>query len=87
MGGFLCRVSCFFGIGLGFLVVEQLDTHSRSFQRPFGHITNKQADKRNTHRQGMGSRGRRGGGQMKECLGVNVRPVVRVDCHLEEVRM
>ena len=25
------------------------------------------------------------GGKMEDCLGVNVRPVVRVDCHLKEV--
>ena len=71
-------------IGLGFLVAGQLDTYSRSFQRPFGHTTNKQTDKRNTHRQGMGVRGRRSGGQMEECLGVDVRPVGRVDCNFEE---
>ena len=26
----------------------------------------------------------KGGSNMEECLGVNVRPVVRVDCNLEE---
>ena len=49
-------------IGVGFLVLGQLDTYSRSFQRPFGHTINKQADKRNTRRQGVGVRGRRSWG-------------------------
>ena len=31
----------------------------------------------NTHRQAVGVRGQRSGGKMEECLGVNVRPVVR----------
>ena len=38
-------------IGLGILVVGQLDAFSRSFQRPFEHTVYKRADKRNTHRQ------------------------------------
>ena len=75
-------------IGLGFLVAGQLDTYSHSFQRPLGHTLNTQTDQRNTHRQGMGVRGRRRGGgrggRMEESLKVNVRPVVRVDCNLEE---
>ena len=71
-------------IGLGLLVVAQLDTYSRSFQRPFRHTINKQADKCNTHRQGMGVQERRSGGKMEEYLGMNVRPFVRVDCNLEE---
>ena len=43
-------------IDLGFPVVRLHDTYSQLFQRPFGHTTNKQADKHNTQRLEMGMR-------------------------------
>ena len=60
-------------------------THSHSFQRPFGHTINKQADKRNTQRLEIGLRGRRGMGKTEECLGMNGKQLfMRVYCILEE---
>ena len=49
-------------IDLGFPLVSLHDTYSHSFQRPFGHAVNKQADKRNTQRLDFGDAGDNEGG-------------------------
>ena len=71
-------------VGLGFLVVGQLDTYM--------HVhSNGHSDTQSTSRQINATRisgdvcaATTKGGRMEECLRVNVRPVVRVDCNLEE---
>ena len=61
------------------------DTYSHSFQRPFGHTVNKQADKHITQWLEMGMRERWGWGKMEQCLAVNRRQLfVSVGCNLEE---
>ena len=55
-----------------------MDTYSRSFQQPFGHTINKQADERNTLRQGLGVWGRRSGGQTESLVQFLIKLCIRI---------
>ena len=62
------------GTAIHQLVTNKLRTRNQQAGRSTQHASAEDGDAGMT----------KGGGKMEECLGVNVRPVVRVDCNLEE---